>query len=136
MLFRSKGSLLSFHPFIQYNNVSNFLLVLNLQDKPSIETKILEIFDSVSLEKLGESELLTNSVSRINLDQFKISPRSLPIMTCKNMAGIPFGLGVSDDNKMLSLEHTHPPASFTLFGNRFKMQSEIKRKWFEKISNV
>ena len=46
------------------------------------------------------------------------------------MAGIPFGFAISKDKKMLSLEHTHPPASFVVHGQRFMVQKEIKRKWF------
>ena len=44
-----------------------------------------------------------------------------------------FGLGVSEDKKMLSLEHTHPPASFAVHGERFKVQAEIKRQWFNAL---
>ena len=46
------------------------------------------------------------------------------------MAGIPFGFGISKNEMMLSLEHTHPPASFVVHGDRFKVQGEIKKKWF------
>ncbi len=46
------------------------------------------------------------------------------------MAGIPFGLAVSHNKQMLSLEHTHPPASFAVHGSRFKVQGEIKKQWF------
>jgi hypothetical protein len=47
------------------------------------------------------------------------------------MAGIPFGFGISKEKKMLSLEHTHPPASFVVHGKRFLVQKEIKQKWFD-----
>ena len=47
------------------------------------------------------------------------------------MAGIPFGFGISNTNDMLSLEHTHPPASFVLHGERIKVQGELKKRWFD-----
>lgn len=46
------------------------------------------------------------------------------------MAGIPFGFGLNTNAPMLSLEHTHPPSSLTVHGNRFKSQKNIKTKWF------
>ena len=45
------------------------------------------------------------------------------------MAGIPFGFGKSRTTGMLSLEHTHPPGSLTLHGNRMKAQRDIKLGW-------
>ena len=52
------------------------------------------------------------------------------------MAGIPFGFAISKDKKMLSLEHTHPPASFVVHGQRFLVQKEIKRKWFSVLKKA
>ena len=46
------------------------------------------------------------------------------------MAGIPFGFGLNRTAPMLSLEHTHPPASFVVHGNRFETQKIIKTNWF------
>jgi hypothetical protein len=34
---------------------------------------------------------------------------------------------------MLSLEHTLPPGSFSLFGDRRKVQSELKTNWFQTL---
>ena len=48
------------------------------------------------------------------------------------MAGIPLVLEFAK-TKMLSLEHTHPPASFVVQGERFKVQSEIKYNWFNTL---
>lgn len=129
----SKGTMLSFHPFIQYGKLSNFLVVANLLKTPQQATHELTIFDSKSFKKIGEAELKSNGVTAVNLDQFKIPSDSLPVMKCSTMAGIPFGLGISEDNKLLSLEHTHPPASLTIFGNRFGFQNEIKKRWFERL---
>ena len=52
------------------------------------------------------------------------------------MAGIPFGLGICKQNSMLSLEHTHPPASFVVHGQRFKVQGNIKSKWFNILKDI
>jgi hypothetical protein len=49
------------------------------------------------------------------------------------MAAVPFGLGISSDNKGLSLEHTHPPGSFVVRGDRNKIQKQIKTDWFKTL---
>ena len=128
------GTLLSFHPFIQYGNVTNKLVFLNLQKKPHKYFEKIYIYDSLTKKKIGSSEVQSNSVTEIDLDQFMIEPNCLPVIFSKGMAGIPFGLGESKDKCMLSLEHTHPPASFVLFGNRFGVQSQIKKRWFERLN--
>lgn len=45
------------------------------------------------------------------------------------MAGIPFGFGKSISTNMLSLEHTHPPGSLTIHGDKNLAQREIKLNW-------
>ena len=48
-------------------------------------------------------------------------------------SGIPFGLGIAKSGRMLSLEHTHPPASLVLHGDRRGVQGKIKKSWIEKL---
>jgi hypothetical protein len=38
------------------------------------------------------------------------------------------------DKSIMTLEHTHPPASLVLHGNRNAIQGQIKSKWFNKLS--
>ena len=127
-----KASMLTFHPFIQYENIRNYLLVLNISQNPAIVESTLDFFNSLDGEKRGSEKVRTNSLTCISLDQFGFQPSDLPFFACPTMAGIPFGLGISSDKKMLSMEHTHPPASFVLFGERNKVQGGLKKKWFEK----
>jgi len=127
-----KANLLTFHPFIQYGEVDNYLLVLNISRDPLIKESTIEFLNSVDLKKMGKAQVKTNSATCIPLDGFGYLPTDLPLFISPSMAGIPFGLGVSHDKKMLSMEHTHPPASFVLFGNRIGMQSKVKKAWFQK----
>ena len=69
----------------------------------------------------------------IDLDQYKFAQTDLPIFICPTMAAVPFGLGISFDNKGLSLEHTHPPGSFVVRGDRNKIQKQIKSEWFKTL---
>jgi hypothetical protein len=131
-----KASLLTFHPFIQYGEVDNYLLVLNISRDPVIKESMIELFNSADLQKKGNAKVKTNSASCIALNDFRFLPSDLPLFISPSMAGIPFGLGVSHDGQMLSMEHTHPPASFVLFGNRNAIQSKIKKTWFQKAGLI
>ena len=127
-----KANLLTFHPFIQYGDVDNYLVVLNISKDPEIKESIIEFYNSVDLQKRGFARVSTNSATCIPLNSIKYLPTDLPLFISPLMAGIPFGLGVSHDGQMLSMEHTHPPASFVLFGNRNAIQGKIKKTWFSK----
>jgi hypothetical protein len=129
----SNGSLLTFHPFIQFGELSNFLLVLNAQVNPKIENHNLYIFNSKTKELIDEVKIQTNRVSLIGLDKYKFKQTDLPVFICPTMAAVPFGLGISSDTKGLSLEHTHPPGSFVVRGDRNKIQKQIKSEWFKAL---
>jgi hypothetical protein len=129
----SQASMLTFHPFIQFSKVENYLLVINVISKPDVTEHEIEIFNSSNLKHIGVSRAFTNSVSIIPLNQYGFTSNDLPIFLSRKMAGIPFGLGVAQDKSMLSLEHTHPPASLVLFGNRNQIQSRIKKSWLKRI---
>ena len=128
-----KGSLLTFHPFIQFSKLKNYLVVLNAQSNPRIVNHSLLIFNSKSKEFIGKTQIQTNSVTTIDLDQFGFESTDLPVFVSKGMAAIPFGLGINLDMNLMSLEHTHPPASFVVRGDRNKIQKQIKSKWLEKL---
>ena len=134
--FPPKASLLTFHPFIQFNKVNNYLVVFNAEKSPVIRNSILEIYNSLTKELVDKVQVKNNHSNLIPLDQYEFSPQELPVFVCRTMAGIPFGLGICQSNSMLSLEHTHPPASFVVHGKRFKVQSEIKRKWFSILNDI
>ena len=125
-----KASLLTFHPFIQYGDVENRLLVLNVTKSPQIVESEFHLYDSQSGVHFGSEIVKTNSVTTIALDKYRFKPEQLPAFISPKMAGIPFGLGIANDGSMLSMEHTHPPASLVLFGNRNSIQGQIKKKWF------
>ena len=47
------------------------------------------------LKLIAEEKVKTNSLTTIYLDKYNFKPSDLPIFYCPNMAGIPFGLGIS-----------------------------------------
>jgi len=129
--FPQNATLMTFHPFIQFGDIQNYLLTLNVTKSPQITSKTLMIIDSRTKTKIDEVKVSTNSLSILPLNQYDFEPDELPIFYSPNMAAIPFGLGVSLDGTMLSLEHTHPPQSLVLFGERFEIQGKIKQNWAE-----
>lgn len=131
--FPPKASLLTFHPFIQYSNMQNNLIVINLTNEPAILSHELKVYNSLTSEYLDFVTVKSNSATEIPLDQYNFDPSDLPVFVCNTMAAIPFGLGISKDGLTLSLEHTHPPASLVIFGDRRNAQSKIKQKWFKKL---
>jgi hypothetical protein len=132
--FPSKSSLLTFHPFLQFDNFNNFLLLINLIKSPELTESDLEIFDSYTGYLIAKESVKTNSATLISLNKYNFKNNDLPIFINRKMAAIPFGFGYNDDQTILSLEHTHPPASLVLHGNRSHMQSIIKTKWFQKLT--
>ena len=129
----SKASMLTFHPFIQFNEIKNYLLVINVIREPNVLSHKIDLFNSVNLEWHGSAPINTNSASIVDLDSFGFTREELPLFLSQEMAGIPFGLGIAKDGSMLSLEHTHPPASLVLFGNRNEIQSKIKKIWLQRL---
>jgi hypothetical protein len=132
--FPQKASLLTFHPFIQIHETENFLVLLNVESSPTFRWSELEIYNSASRKIIDIVKVRNNCANIISLDNFNFCGTDLPIFQCKTMAGIPFGFGKSKTSKMLSLEHTHPPGSLTLFGNRFQSQKHTKIQWSERLS--
>ena len=131
-----KANLLTFHPFIQYGALSNKLLILNLSNEPEFRSSQIHLFNSSTKELKGTETVQTNSVTTIELDKYDFQSDELPVFYSPDMAGIPFGLCISDDKKMLSMEHTHPPASFVLFGDRLKAQGLIKKNWINSLMDA
>ena len=128
-----KASLLTFHPFIQYGSVKNKLVVLNATKNPEITSGRILFFNSATKELLAERKITSNCANTIDLDEIGYAESELPAIISPDIAGIPFGLGIFENGRMLSMEHTHPPASFVLFGDRFGIQGSIKKKWFKRL---
>jgi hypothetical protein len=132
--FPPKATLLTFHPFIQFNKTENNLVFVNLEKSPIFRKAKLEIYNAKTHQLIDVVEVRNNSTNTFELDQYGFSPSDLPTFICRSMAGIPFGFGINKESPMLSLEHTHPPASFAVHGERFSVQKRIKEKWFNILS--
>jgi len=132
--FPERATLLSFSPFLQFHKgIENFLILLNLESNAQIRTGNLEIFDGRNNHLKKTVEILSNTVNIISLNDIDLSPDSFPVFISKDMASIPIYLSSFNQGRQISIEHTHPPGSFAIHGNRFAVQREIKRFWFERF---
>ena len=69
----------------------------------------------------------------ISLDNIGFDEQSLPVVICRGMASIPLYFSSYKQGSLLSLEHTHPPASLVVHGNRFGVQRQLKEYWFSQL---
>lgn len=134
--FPTPGSLLTFPPLIQFGSeIENYLLFLNIEKSPAQRLSTLEIYDSASPNiRRGSFVVRSNDISVLSLDETGIGPEDLPVLICKDMSAIPLYLSKTANGEFLSIEHTHPPASFVVHGERWVAQKILKRRWFDKVA--
>lgn len=136
--FPTPGSLLTFAPFIQFGpEVENYMLLLNLEKNPQTRISTVEIYNGAKPDlALGSFEVCNNAISSIRLDGLGLDPENLPVIICKGMSGIPLFFSKTANGDHLSLEHTHPPASFVIHGKRWDAQKILKNQWFAKLGQA
>jgi len=131
-----KASLMSFHPFIQFSDVKNYFVFVNVESSPQHRWAEMEIFLSSSGKRVDVNKVRSNAANIIPLDGYGFTEIDLPVFYCGTMTGIPFGFGVGLSTGMLSLEHTHPPGSLTLHGNRMLAQRDTKSAWVKRFASL
>lgn len=134
--FPAPGSLLTFSPFMQFGEgVENYLIFLNVEASAAARRARLEIYDSAQPGQLkGAFEVKNNSATVISLDGLGFGPTDLPVIISKEMSAIPLYFSRTRDGAYLSLEHTHPPASYVVHGKRWEAQKLLKNLWFSKVA--
>lgn len=134
--FPPNGSLLTFGSFVQFgNDISNYLILLNIEKSPLNRLSDLEIYDTETLTLKVEIKIRNNASNCIKLDGLGFVQGDLPLIICRQMSAIPLYFSSAMGGSFLSLEHTHPPASLVIQGRRWEAQKLLKKRWFEK-SNV
>ena len=133
--FPVPGSLLTFGYFLQPSpEISNSLLFVNLEGSAKQRNGFLELRDAKYPSKLlAEFAVTNNRVNIISLDNLGYTDESLPLLVCRQMSGIPLYFSHTHDFSALSLEHTHPPASTVIHGDRFAAQRIMKTFWFSEM---
>jgi hypothetical protein len=125
------GSLLSSVSSIANKNANkNFLLIRNIFKQP-IEENFNIYFVDIKLKKIIEqTEIITNHTNQIELNKLLINPEIFVVT--KKYLGIP--IYISEKNRHLSIEHTHPPHEYILGRNKYEKVKELKNKINEIIN--
>lgn len=133
--FPVPSSLLSFSPLIQTSeNICNYLLLLNIEKEAKRRISSLKIFNaSTSRDIIRDFTISNNNLNVICLDHAEYNPLDLSVIICTDMSAIPIYLSKAVDGSCLSLEHTHPPASYFIHGQRWLAQRSLKRRWFSSL---
>lgn len=133
--FPPSGSLLTFGPFIQFNEgVENYLILLNIEKSPIVRSSQVEILDADQVVLREKVEVVNNDATIIPLDNLGFGQNDLPVIVCRGMSAIPLYFSKTSDGSFLSLEHTHPPASYVIHGKRWEAQKVIKNLWFARTA--
>jgi len=134
--FPQKASLLSFVPFLQFKtHIKNYLFFINLEKNPKRREGLIEIYDAKSKSLKTKKIVRNNFLNFIPLDSYCFSEEEIPIVISRDMSGIPLYFSSTNDSEFLNIEHTHPPASMAVLGNRFMVQSKLKKAWFSELKD-
>lgn len=129
--FRPKSTFLSFS-YLYQPNLINYLFFLNLQATPSIDEHTLSISSCITPSITSSVNVRTNTLNIVPLDKY-IMENSLYSLSSQYLSGIPIFISTDQNKRFLSMEHTHPPASSFVHGNRWMLQSKLKANWFNRI---
>ncbi len=102
----------------------NYILLRNIFHEPIIENFILYIVDINQKKVLLQKKVRSNYSNLIEIDEEFISESSY-IFTNKYL-GIPVYISILNGN--ISFEHTHPPHTYILSNEKYKLVSKIKRE--------
>ena len=129
--FSSKATLLTFSPFLQFGkDIENYVLIINLEKSPKKRAEEIEIYTAHTKALKKIQVIYNNQVNIISLDDMGFNDLDLPVIICRGMASIPIYFSVAGRGEFMSLEHTNPPASLVILGNRFGVQNYLKNYWF------
>ena len=130
-MIKIKGSVLSSVSSIANKEADkNYILLKNIFEKPIQKTfngYLVDIKQKVILEKY---ELQTNYSNLLLIKNNHIKPEVYFIT--KQFLGIP--VYISEKKGHLSMEHTHPPHTHILTGNKYKVVKNLKERVNEIIN--
>jgi hypothetical protein len=119
---------------LDYNKYYNYLLFVNLTASASTRKGKLCFFDINTKKCIYEHVVATNTCNVIDLKNLKLTGETNYFFYSSEMSGIPIYFSCSSDFSSHSLEHTHPPASLSILGNRWANQSALKDLWLSYIN--
>jgi len=131
----NKPSIVSCSPMIQRGeNMISEIILVNLSFLPQkSKRKVLIVNDKKEIIK--EVNVYTNEHNYIDLNDVVSSyPDDMFVTLSDEFIGIPLYFSKTLDNRNMSIEHTHPPVSYVVFGDQHYFQRRKKSWWFDGLT--
>ena len=130
----SSGTCLTFN-YLQQPGKSTrtWLIALNIENCPLLRSADIEFYDPAQADKLLHREVMMSNSPNAFLLPKEIASNKNIVIVSKSGSFIPLFLSHVFEYRNMSLEHTHPPASSAMYGNRLQAQKIIKSKWFSAL---
>jgi hypothetical protein len=126
-----KGSILSpINSLSNRNADKNIIFLMNIYELPIHEKFNLFFINIKSKKILKKVKVSTNCLNEVIIDKNLIQP-DVFLFTDK-FIGIPIFCSIK--NNHISFEHSHPPHSFVMSNDKFKVISELKKEINEFIN--
>jgi hypothetical protein len=134
MLRIEKGTLLSLGPLVQLKaGLTSKLILVNLGAKPGNEVGQVRFAQMRKQKVLHETTVRRNHCNVIDLSFLNCDDSDPVCLFSNDLTGIPIFLTHDLNFTKMSLEHTHPPAEMLVFGDRQKLQKQMKGWWLSKV---
>lgn len=133
MLKIPRGSLVSIGPMEQATDgVRTHLIFTNVREKPALLPGILLAKSMVSRHVIADIQIKSNQCNAWDITEIVRSTEEPLVLMSPDTAGIPLYFSHDAGMTAMSLEHTHPPITLTMFGNvdrRMGFVRQMKEYW-------
>jgi hypothetical protein len=133
MLKIPRGSLVSIGPMEQATDgVRTHLIFTNVREKPASLPGILLAKGMVSRKVIADIQIKSNQCTVWDITEIVRSTEERLVLMSPDTAGIPLYFSHDAGMTAMSLEHTHPPITLTMFGNadrRMSLVRQMKEFW-------
>jgi hypothetical protein len=129
-----QGTFLSISPMLQrQDGIGTQFLFPTFKRVPSINTHRILFYNWSENKICKEATIRANACTAIDMTDLEADPDDIIVTYSLETTGIPLYLSHNDEFSQMSLEHTHPPVEYALFGDRAAVQKNMKHKWFETL---
>lgn len=126
------STLLSLSPMFQSDeNIKTKIIFTNIIKDPVVKEGEIKLFTIKEQKFLCSVKYKTNTVNVIDIPE-NVNEKYIAIMS-NSHTGVPIFFTHNKDFSCMSLEHTHPPGSMTIFGEYYKIQNKVKTWWLKKF---
>jgi hypothetical protein len=135
MLPLAKSSCISLSPLLQVgDSKQTSILFVNMISKPQLANYPARLIDAVTKKVLQEWTVNSNTVNECMVSP-EISSRTdsnLAHFVVEGITGVPVYFSINKATGSMSLEHSHPPVEFLVFGEgsaKTTLVRSIKKEW-------